>query len=113
MNWYKTAKLADKIHQTPNEAMFVRCMHCKKFLTDPEGIYSEEEKRNIANWKAPEEMDAEELRDWDIAVRSKFDDPIGVSDGYCPVCYKDILNKYPQYFQKLIQQTPASDFVPA
>ena len=85
-SWYKKAKLADKIRD-PRESIFLRCMYCKKFLTDPEGIFDDTSRKNPENWKSPEEMDAEELKSWQIATRSGFRDSIGISDGICPVCH--------------------------
>ena len=86
MTWYRKAKLADK-NKNPNEALYLRCMYCQKFLTHPDGIYSDQDKLNMANWKSLEEMDAEELSEREVAINSKdIKDPVGISDGICPSC---------------------------
>ena len=93
MNWYKKAKLSDK-DKNPDKSIFLRCMYCKNFLTSPNGIYSEEDRQDMANWKSVEEMDAEERFELNIAINSRdIKDPIGISDGMCPRCKKNVMDK--------------------
>jgi len=100
MSWYRKAKLADKSYELPSEAIFVRCMLCKRYMTDPEGVYREDEHSNFGRWKTYEELNDEEKKDFALAEGSTMDSPIGRSDGICPYC----VTAYRENTQKEIEE---------
>jgi len=104
MNWYKTSKLADK-DPSEEKATYVRCMYCKKFLTDPSGLYTRESHLVPSNWKSPEEMDPEELKQYEMSINyTDPTEPIGISDGMCPPCKEYDKKKTMEYLERKKRQ---------
>ena len=78
MNWYKTAKLADK-DPNPDKLLFTACMYCNRWKTD-----------ESPPWKTFEQLSSEEDKYQAArALESMKDSPedIGISHGICSYCH--------------------------
>jgi len=98
MDWYRQAKLIDKDFDTEDSQTFIRCMDCKRFLTNMSGEPGEE-----AVWKDESQMDVDEKENMELALSSWMSEgknytlPIGITDTFCPDCIDRPMREYEEY----------------
>jgi hypothetical protein len=88
MNWYKKAKLADKI-ESPTHNMYSACMFCKRWATYDGSEEAPPQDKYI--WKKKEELDSNEqahayAAEFERTNPGKRDFAIDVSHGICAYC---------------------------
>lgn len=76
MSWYKISKLINK-DLRPENYLITKCQSCDRYET--ENLINPEE----PIWKTPQEMDAEEIQEFN---KSKNNKKTRISHGLCPYC---------------------------